>query len=208
MSWSLYSDQCNENVTTLSWSPYSAKFNAVKYTQYCCCSTICKPNQFINTLQYFQWTTIAAYLHIIPTYLRTKLNARFSLLSNRQTKHYFANAWSLLNISIAIEKLEYFILSISNKITTLIYKNYAKSQHEKDATEKLRAKIKAQETTDTTTTMYNILEKEDTMSSPKMIDFIRTQVQKGIATYVNKSNSQNVSGNHPNNNNNNNNNTQ
>ena len=166
-----------------------------KYPQYRCCSTICKPK-------------LAAYLHIIPVDLRTKLNARFALLSNQQTKHSFANAWSLLNISIAIEKLEYFILSISNKITTLIYKNYAKSQREKDATEKLRAKIKAQETTDTTTTMYNILEKEDTMSSPKMIDFIRTQVQKGIATYVNKSNSQNVSGNHPNNNNNNNNNTQ
>ena len=32
MSWSLYSDQCNVVVTTLSWSPYSATFNAVKYT--------------------------------------------------------------------------------------------------------------------------------------------------------------------------------
>ena len=130
---------------------------------------------------------LASYLHISLTDFKTELNAKFSInCIDQQTRNTFTTALSILNISSTIEKLEDYILTISDKMTTLIYENYAKRQREKEATDKIRAEIKAQEISDTTTTVNDIIESEDTMSSPKMIDFINSQIKHGIADYIAK----------------------
>ena len=147
-----------------------------------------------NTMHATILNNLAAYLRLTPTEFKTELNARFALPADQQTRNSFTNAFTLLNISTVIDNLELFILTVSDKITTLIYENYAKRQREKEATERIRAELKAQEILQTTTTVNDILDKEDVMSSPKMVDFINSQVTKGISNYVKNSKGQTGSG--------------
>ena len=144
-------------------------------------------NECNNSMQTTVLNDLAAYLRISTTELKTELNSKFTTIyTDTNTRASVNTALAIQNINTTIEKLEHYIITISDKLTTLIYENYAKKLREKEATDKIRAEIKAQEISKKTTTVNDILDAEDTISSPKMIDFINQQIQKGISNYAAK----------------------